>query len=565
VRRNINNQETWQIYGIDGELVAEYAASGAVATPQKEYGYRGGQLLITAEPAATQNVSWTNTVGVTANGNSLTKTAATAWGNAGASSTQSVAAGDAYVEVTASETNTARLFGFSHTDADQNWPSINFGIDLDLSGLIYVFESGNNRGSFGSYATGDKFQVAIVGGVVKYKKNGTVFYTSSVAPTYPLVVDTALNATGCTLSNVVLNAPRLNWLVSDHLGTPRIILDQTGTLANLKRHDYLPFGEELSAGTGGRISSMGYVSGDGVRQQFTDKERDSETGLDYLGARYYASAQGRFTSADSYSGRSVNPQTLNLYTYVRNNPLKYVDPTGHQDENPRKKGKKGNDDPGEEFLNTEDTPGILEINSVPGIGPPPPPPVESTINRLNRMSLRVDSFIIKQSLRLASGGPILVAAEALLPQEWIDTWHSPGVQIPLMMSVVGSPLAIEAEAEEVTAAMEGELDALIDETLVVRGGQCLIENFQKPGEINAAGLLDGASVNSKAGVSLEELSRGIPNNQIGVTTVSKIEAAGGTVKATPSKQNPYHADLGGITAEKAHELFTPTRRNPNKP
>jgi hypothetical protein len=113
--------------------------------------------------------------------------------------------------------------------------------------------------------------------------------------------------------------------------------------------------------------------------------------------------------------------------------------------------------------------------------------------------------------------------------------------------------------------MEGETDALIEETLVVRGGQCLIENFQKPAEINAAGLLEGASVNSKAGVSLEELSRGIPNTQIGVTTVSKIEAAGGTIKPTPTARNPYHSDLGGISAEKAHELFTPTRRNPNKP
>jgi hypothetical protein len=64
---------------------------------------------------------------------------------------------------------------------------------------------------------------------------------------------------------------------------------------------------------------------------------------------------------------------------------------------------------------------------------------------------------------------------------------------------------------------------------------------------------------------VEELSRGIENTQIGVTTVSKIEAAGGKVTPTPTARNPYHSDLGGITAEKAHELFTPTRRNPHKP
>jgi hypothetical protein len=73
----------------------------------------------------------------------------------------------------------------------------------------------------------------------------------------------------------------INWLVSDHLGTPRIIIDQTGALANVKRHDYLPFGEELLAGTGGRTLAQGYT-GDNIRQKFTLKERDNETGLNYL-------------------------------------------------------------------------------------------------------------------------------------------------------------------------------------------------------------------------------------------------------------------------------------------
>jgi RHS repeat-associated protein len=335
VRRKVDGQETWQIYGIGDTLVAEYASNGAPGSPQKEYGYRNDQLLVTAEPVAAQNVSWTNVVGVSVNANSLTKTAGTGWGNAGASSTQSLGSGDGYVEVTATETSMARLFGFSHTDADQSWPSIDFGIDLDLSGSAYVFESGNNRGNFGPYATGDKFQVAIVGGVVKYKKNGTVFYTSSITPTYPLVVDTALHGNGCTLSNVVLGSStgtsaKVQWLVPDHLGTPRMIVDQTGTLANLKRHDYLPFGEELFAPSGGRSVGQGYAAGDGLRQHFTQKERDVETGLDYFGARYYASAQGRFTSTDPSrkSIKATTPQTWNRYNYTLNNPVRYVDENG---------------------------------------------------------------------------------------------------------------------------------------------------------------------------------------------------------------------------------------------
>lgn len=61
VKRNLTNQspavETWQVYGISGELLAEYAANASPAYPQKEYGYRNGQLLITAEGPTRSNVA----------------------------------------------------------------------------------------------------------------------------------------------------------------------------------------------------------------------------------------------------------------------------------------------------------------------------------------------------------------------------------------------------------------------------------------------------------------------------------------------------------------------------
>ncbi len=136
VKRKVNNVETWQVYGVGGELLAEYPTSGAPSSPQKEYGYRSGQLLITAEPSA-----------------------------------------------------------------------------------------------------------------------------------------------------------NIHWLVTDHLGTPRIILDLSGSLANTSRHDYLPFGEELFAGTGGRTIAQGYSVGDGVRQHFTGYEADNETGLNFAQARYQSKVQ----------------------------------------------------------------------------------------------------------------------------------------------------------------------------------------------------------------------------------------------------------------------------------
>jgi RHS repeat-associated protein len=121
------------------------------------------------------------------------------------------------------------------------------------------------------------------------------------------------------------------------LGSTRFV---TNAAAEAKeRHDYLPFGEELFGGTienpglGGRLTSQGYPSNQyasGVRQKFTQKERDNETGLDYFGARYYASNLGRFTSPDPeyFLIQLVSPQIWNRYAYVLNNPLEYIDQNG---------------------------------------------------------------------------------------------------------------------------------------------------------------------------------------------------------------------------------------------
>jgi RHS repeat-associated protein len=197
VRRIVGGVETWQVYGIGGELLAEYAAGAAPSAPQKEYGYRNGQLLV-------------------------------------------------------------------------------------------VWDGSE---------TGDR---------------------------------------------------QLQWLVQDHLGSTRMVVDRSGSLGGIRRHDFAPFGEELFAGAAIRSASNGY-SGDSVRQKFTGKEHDGETGLDYFLARYYSSTQGRFTSPDEFKGGpdalsvlgsgdpekqalvyadTTNPQSLNKYQYCFNNPLSCVDPDG---------------------------------------------------------------------------------------------------------------------------------------------------------------------------------------------------------------------------------------------
>jgi RHS repeat-associated protein len=134
-----------------------------------------------------------------------------------------------------------------------------------------------------------------------------------------------------TFTTAQNGSAEIKWLVTDHLGSTRMVIDETGGLAEIKRHDFAPFGEELFAGVGIRSTSNGYGE-DSTRQKFTGKERDAETGLDFFGARYFAPVQGRFTSPDEplYDQYADEPQSWNLYSYVRNNPLVYVDPNGKE-------------------------------------------------------------------------------------------------------------------------------------------------------------------------------------------------------------------------------------------
>jgi len=92
---------------------------------------------------------------VTVTGNSITKTAASGWGNAGTFSDQVITT-DGSVSTTVAETNTIRTIGLSDSDTDVNFSSIDYALYTRSDGSLYVFENGTFRGGpFGSYATGD--------------------------------------------------------------------------------------------------------------------------------------------------------------------------------------------------------------------------------------------------------------------------------------------------------------------------------------------------------------------------------------------------------------------------
>jgi RHS repeat-associated protein len=147
------------------------------------------------------------------------------------------------------------------------------------------------------------------------------------------------DATGQLAAEYSNQAPPVGgtqYLTADALGSTRLVTDSAGTM---KRYDYLPFGEDIVQGKGGRGSEYPTAASlmfpsvpDAASMKFTGMERDAETGLDYFGARYYSGAQGRFTSPDEplVDQWETNPQSWNLYAYGRNNPLRFADPTGQK-------------------------------------------------------------------------------------------------------------------------------------------------------------------------------------------------------------------------------------------
>lgn len=116
----------------------------------------------------------------------------------------------------------------------------------------------------------------------------------------------------------------IDYLFADHLGSARFTSNSTGTQL-LDDQDFLPYGS-IASGS----------SSSGNNYKFTGKERDQESGNDYFEARYYSSAMARFLIPDWSAkvepvpyAKLDNPQSLNLYTYVLNNPLSNIDADGH--------------------------------------------------------------------------------------------------------------------------------------------------------------------------------------------------------------------------------------------
>lgn len=294
VKRKIGTTETWQVYGIGGELLAEYAANTAASNPQKEYGYRNGELLITATVTA-------------------------GWGAPPSyTGPNPLSTGDQIKLENLTELRSA----VNQLRQHAGLAPYTFTVDPNPQQNVTTVKADHIRQLRTALEEARTALGLSTGGYAHptLTENFSLIYAVDFQELRGQILSAWQSGGGVDI----------RWLVADQLGTPRVILDQSGSLANVSRHDYLPFGEDVPENF--RTGIPGYGTGDNVRQKFTLKERDNETGLDYFLARYYSSPQGRFTSPDPLShpaaGHELIPQSWNLYTYVLNNPLKLVDPDG---------------------------------------------------------------------------------------------------------------------------------------------------------------------------------------------------------------------------------------------
>ncbi|MBI3649635.1 MAG: RHS repeat-associated core domain-containing protein, partial [Acidobacteria bacterium] len=138
-------------------------------------------------------------------------------------------------------------------------------------------------------------------------------------------------ATGAVLAEYVtlgsqqiakIEAGVTSYFLNDSLSA-RVVLNASGAVIGRQAH--LPYGEALG------------VSGASDKHAFTSYERDNEVGNDYAWQRRYGNSTGAFLSADPYkaSGGAENPQRWNRYSYVLNNPVNFIDPSGLFAESPR--------------------------------------------------------------------------------------------------------------------------------------------------------------------------------------------------------------------------------------
>jgi RHS repeat-associated protein len=171
------------------------------------------------------------------------------------------------------------------------------GTVLETTSFVY-----DGDGNMVKKVKPDGSKTIYVGGIYEVDKTSGGSVTRTVTY-YPVTGAMRINST-------------LYYILKDHLGSASVVTDASGVTVGEQR--YYPYGET-------RFTS-GTIYTDKL---FTGQREMTGLGIYHYGARFYSPKTGRFLSPDMIVSNPFNPQDLNRFSYVRNNPLRYVDPTGH--------------------------------------------------------------------------------------------------------------------------------------------------------------------------------------------------------------------------------------------
>ena len=195
-------------------------------------------------------------------------------------------------------------------------------VTIDSSGNSMTYDAENTLGKFGTVTYDYDAD-----GVRTEKSTGTMYWLGPSGTLAETDLSGNINEeyiyfNGQRIARVDRPSGTVHYYYSNHLGSHTVITSATGTCE--QDIDYFPYG--------GIVND--YCPNVAQHYKFTGKERDTESSLDYSGARYYASSMGRFMSPDPEQidgfDHMSNPQAWNGYAYVHNNPLNATDPDGEK-------------------------------------------------------------------------------------------------------------------------------------------------------------------------------------------------------------------------------------------
>ncbi len=219
--------------------------------------------------------------------------------------------------------------------------TITMGSNMQLFAVLATFKAaGGGGGQAAAASAGDDLVSASTLGLLDRADGNTAIFgtllravpetVNAVAAMYQASGSTVLETNYYVFGGQAVamrrfvddNDQGVELLVGDHLGSTTVSYAADGS--DTRRQYYNPWGQVRHSDPTVVETDIGY----------TGQRSDTSTGLMFYNARYYDPAMGRFISADTIIPDPMDPQDLNRYSYVRNNPAKYTDPTGHAIDQP---------------------------------------------------------------------------------------------------------------------------------------------------------------------------------------------------------------------------------------